>query len=268
MKVPQKKHLPRAYRPNQAHLIASSSCSLRTSPTFFVEYNTDFSNMAKRGVSLTNYYAVTHPSQPNYFSQVAGEYFNWNSDDDKDLNTTFLVDLLEAKGISWKAYQESFPAPCYSSTLGSYYRKHNPFISFASVRLNPQRCAKIVNASQLDDDLASGNLPQYSYYTPNINNDGHDSGLVFAGHYLTAFLEPRLPKFPPGTIIVITWDEDDYLDSNHIYTAVIGSMIKPGTTDNTAYTHYSLLRTVEDNFQLGSLNKNDAKANGYQFFTN
>ena len=37
-------------------------------------------------------------------------------------------------------------------------------------------------------------------------------------------------------------------------------MIPPGTTDDTAYTHYSLLRLVEDSFALGTLNRNDASA--------
>jgi hypothetical protein len=42
------------------------------------------------------------------------------------------------------------------------------------------RCAKVVNAADplagLDADLAAGTLPQYSFYTPDINNDGHDTG--------------------------------------------------------------------------------------------
>lgn len=35
------------------------------------------------------------------------------------------------------------------------------------------RCANIVPATQFDSDLANGNLPSYSYYTPNQMNDAH-----------------------------------------------------------------------------------------------
>eukprot|EP01120_Amphizonella_sp_Union-15-10_P012329 TRINITY_DN5453_c0_g2_i1.p1 TRINITY_DN5453_c0_g2~~TRINITY_DN5453_c0_g2_i1.p1 ORF type:complete len:307 (-),score=60.37 TRINITY_DN5453_c0_g2_i1:72-935(-) len=236
-------------------------------PYIFVEWNSDFIRWAKLGVFLTNYYAITHPSQPNYWCQVAGDFFDYHEDSLVNLNHTNLVDLLEAKGITWKAYEEDYPGNCFAGEVeGKYYRKHNPFISFDSVRNSPQRCAKIVNASELDDDLAKGTLPQYSYYTPNIDNDGHDTGLDYAGRFLTSFMSQRLDKFPNGTLIVITWDEDDYLDFNHIYTAVLGSMVVPGTKDDTPYTHYSLLRTVEDNFGLGSLGRNDAQANGFQCF--
>jgi hypothetical protein len=53
-------------------------------------------------------------------------------------------------------------------------RKHNPFISWKSVRESPEKCAKIVNSAQLDVDLAAGQLPQYSFYTPTMDNDGHE----------------------------------------------------------------------------------------------
>lgn len=42
-------------------------------------------------------------------------------------------------------------------------------------------------------------------------------------------------------------------------------MVKPGTEDNTAYNHHSLLKTVEDNWNLGTLGRGDEKANSFQF---
>ena len=184
--------------------------------------------------------------------------YNWNK--------TNLVDLMEAKSVSWKAYMEDLPYECYAGgSKGHYYRKHNPFVSFDNIRNNATRCAKIVNAKQLDQDLAAGTLPQYSYYTPNINNDGHDTGLAFAGKFLDSFFSQRLAKFPPGTLIFITWDEDDYLTNNQISSIAIGDMIKPGTEDNTQYNHFSLLRTIEDNWLLGDLGRYDATTNSFQF---
>ncbi len=51
------------------------------------------------------------------------------------------------------------PGNCDASTsVGTYYRKHNPLISFDSVRNNATRCAKIVNSDQLDKDLAGAVL--------------------------------------------------------------------------------------------------------------
>jgi hypothetical protein len=80
--------------------------------------------------------------------------------------------------IRRKTYQEDYPGTAtYCATneyYGKYCRKHNPFIAFVSINRNLTRCALIQNASQLDVDLARGTLPQYSFFTPNLDNDAHE----------------------------------------------------------------------------------------------
>jgi phospholipase C len=225
----------------------------------------------QKGSLLSNYYAITHPSQPNYLTQIAGDYFGKNTDDNVDIEATTIVDLLERKHISWKSYQEDYPGNCFTGTHYNrkYYRKHNPFLSFNNIRTNGTRCAKIVKSEQLAADIASQSLPQYMYYTPNIDNDGHDTGLAYANKYLSTFMPPLLESnFLNRTLIVITFDEDDYTEKNHIYTALVGSMIPSGKTDDNKYTHYDLLRTVEDNWSLGTLGRNDEKATAYKILSN
>lgn len=53
--------------------------------------------------------------------------------------------------------------------IGKYARKHNPFISFKNIQTNPERCAKIVNADVLDEDIKNDTVPQYVFYTPNVS---------------------------------------------------------------------------------------------------
>lgn len=64
--------------------------------------------LAKKGISLTNKFAVTHPSMPNYAAAVSGDYYGCNHDDVINIpsNVSTVVDLLEEKGISWGEYQE------------------------------------------------------------------------------------------------------------------------------------------------------------------
>ena len=78
--------------------------------------------------------------------------------------------------------------------------------------------------------------------------------------------------------MVVTYDEADfesdydtsqcykyYYDGpNHIYTVLLGDMISPGK-QHEGYNHYSLLKTVEQNFNLADLGKNDRDANYFQF---
>jgi Phosphoesterase family len=185
--------------------------------------------------------------------------------DDKnhDLNASHIGDLLEAHGKTWKNYAEGDPGPCYQQEKsGSYVRKHVPFISFVSVQNSPARCAKIVPATQLAKDIQDGTLPDFSFYSPDLKNDGHDTGIAYADKALKSTFEPLLnnPKFMKDMLLVVTFDEDDRHEGNKIFTALIGESVIPGAQDNSRYDHYSLLRTVEDLLDIGTLHQHDEHA--------
>ncbi|KAF9575033.1 hypothetical protein EC968_004530 [Mortierella alpina] len=220
-----------------------------------------------QGITLTNYHAVTHPSEPNYVATIGGDYFGMEDDDYHAIpsNYTTIVDLLEKKNLSWKAYQEDMPAACYKGyeNEGLYFRKHNPFIIFDSIATNPARCNNIVPATQLEQDIASGSIPNYSFYTPNMINDGHNTTVADASKWLSGFLPPLLANttFINNTLVVLTFDEtEDYKIPNRVWTILLGDVVanSKNTTDSTFYTHYSLLSTVESNWDLGNLGRQDA----------
>ncbi|KAI9251735.1 hypothetical protein BY458DRAFT_444119 [Sporodiniella umbellata] len=123
-----------------------------------------------KGVALTNYLATTHPSQPNYIALISGSTKGTNQDDESNIDRRTIVDLLEAKGISWKTYQEDYPGNCNKKMdIKGYARKHNPFISFKNIQKNKARCAKVVNSKVLDQDIKTNNVPQFVFYTPNVH---------------------------------------------------------------------------------------------------
>ena len=109
--------------------------------------NPYFKQLAGRGAYLSNYYAVSHPSEPNYLAMLAGDPLV-SDDGVYNLPQKNLVDLLEPAGIGWKAYQENYPGGCFAGSVagnagsGLYARKHNPFISFDSIRSNRRAAAR------------------------------------------------------------------------------------------------------------------------------
>jgi len=219
-------------------------------------------DLMKRGTILADYNALINPSQPNYFALTAGDTRGCENDEHIDVSGRFIVDLLEEKGISWKAYMEDYPGNCFSGAeYGKYRRKHNPFVSFGHVRHNATLCSKIVNAAELKLDVAVNALPRYSFYTPNMDNDGHDTSTEFASHWLKRFLKPLLasPNFMRNTLVVVTYDEGIKPD-NKIYTLLLGDMVPSGHLDNTFLTHYSLLRLIEEQFSLSDLGRGDVTA--------
>lgn len=221
-------------------------------------------SFAGQGALLSNFNAETHPSQGNYIALTAGSTAGVTSDKPYNLNVSHLGDLLEAKGRTWKVYAQAYPGNCYLGTQsGTYVRKHVPFLSYLNVQQNPQRCGNIVDDSGFSSDIAGGKLPDFSLFVPDIKNDGHDTGVAYASNWLNSYFAPLMknPAFMKDMLLVITFDEDDKSTStNHIYTALYGDSVTPGGVSNAAYTHYSLLRTIEDAFGLGTLNQNDSTA--------
>ena len=149
-------------------------------------------DLARRGAYFTAWAAITHPSQPNYIAMTAGDTHGVKDDGNVDLDVRHVGDLLEARGLKWKVYAEGYPGGCrLDSRIGPYVRKHVPFISFKNVQGDPDRCARIVNASRLFDDIAAGTLAEYSLYVPDRNNDGHDTDVGFADRWLGITFGPR-----------------------------------------------------------------------------
>ncbi|KAG0369234.1 phosphoesterase family-domain-containing protein [Gamsiella multidivaricata] len=226
-----------------------------------------FQSLLSSGILLNNYHALTHPSEPNYIASIAGSYYGVNNDGTYNFDSSYtsIVNLLEAKGLTWKTYQESMPSVCYtdSSYKSLYYRKHNPFISHQYISTNAARCKNVVPSTQLTTDLNNNALPNYSFFTPNIKNDGHDTTVGYAGKWLVNFLSPLLknPAFISNTLVVVTFDEaEDYTDeTNHVLALLLGDSVSSlkNTVDSTYYTHYSLLSTLESNWGLGNLGRGD-----------
>jgi len=232
--------------------------------------DTYFSSLASQsGVLLTNYHAVAHPSQPNYVSQLFGDTYGIKNDNNINVPGENIVDRLEGKGISWKAYMENYPGGCFTkakSSDGLYTRKHNPFISMDTIRTNADRCAKIVDASELDTDISNSDVPQYVYYTPNMDNDGHDTSPEVASSWLEQFFSTRLTdtRFVDArTLVVVTFDESENQNGdNQVWTVLLGGVVaeRTGQEDAGTYGHYCLTKTLEANWGLASLGRQDDTA--------
>ena len=221
-----------------------------------------FNKLARSYTLLTQYYAVTHPSLPNYIAMIGGDTlgitFDCTSCRVVPDDTQSLPDLVEASGRTWKTYQEDMPSPCYSGAeYRKYGMKHNPFIYFMPIRLDAQRCNRsIVPLTQLSLDIAAGAFPNFIFVTPNMCNDAHDCDVRTADTWLEGFMNRLMPPLDQSDqpyLIVLTWDEGQ---GNHsccglpaqaggrIATILVSPQAKSGFQDSTPYTHYSLLKTI------------------------
>ena len=220
--------------------------------------------LALRGGALRNYHAVTHPSQPNYIALASGSTHGVVGSDAVTLAVPHLGDLLDARGLSWKVYAEDYPGNCFLGLgSGTYVRRHVPFLSFANVQNDPARCREaIVNATAFDADVATKNLPAFAMYIPDLRNDGHDTSVTFADAWLRARFGPFFddPAFMDGTLVIVVFDEGTTTGPNIVYCVFYGAGVDPATSTTAFYDHYSLLRTIEEIFHLGTLHQHDETA--------
>ncbi|KAH9927904.1 phosphoesterase family-domain-containing protein [Epithele typhae] len=241
-----------------------------------------FQNLSKEGILLDSFYAVTHPSEPNYLAAVAGDF--WGLADDAfyhaPQNISTIVDLLDQGNVSWASYQENMPSDGFTGfnytqadyitghdTYTYYVRKHNGLIIHDSVANVSSRAHRIRNFNDFAADLKADVIPQWVFVTPNLVNDAHDTTIDFTGDWLNYWLVPLLGEAAFNdnrTLILLTFDENEtYTVNNRIYTLVLGGGVPAhlrGTTDSTYYTHYSALSTVEANWELMSLGRGDTNA--------
>jgi hypothetical protein len=159
-----------------------------------------------------------------------------------------LVDQLEGKSLSWKAYMQSLPKvggldeyDPISNVNGTlvprklYAQKHNPFYYFQDIRENPARMQLIVPFTQFSQDMAEGNVADFVWISPDQCNDMHgvsggnaaavniplcgypstglDHNAINLGDQFLSQAVPQImnsPAWADGSVLVIVWDEDDY----------------------------------------------------------
>jgi len=203
----------------------------------------------------TNMYAVSHPSLPNYLALTGGSTFGISSDcTDCSVHASSIVDQLARAGVSWRAYMEGLPHPCFTGpSAGDYAKKHDPFVYYTPVTSNPARCAGVVPMDRLSADERAGSLPRFAWITPNLCHDMHDCSVATGDRFLRGLVPPLLRALGPHGLLVLTWDEGSsdngccrLASGGHVATILAGGAARAGAKLRTPVDHYSVLQTIED----------------------
>ena len=232
-----------------------------------VEENTNYSSVTSSSMPYfsglmmqyglaTQYYANTHPSIGNYFMLTTGQVLTNN---DSQTPSSFPVSAdnvvreLVAASKSWKAYAESLPSVGYlggdtTSGGGQYYVRHVPIAYLTDVQNSSAQQQNLVPFTQLAQDLSTGNLPNYSFITPNGCDDAHDCGLSTADNWLKNNIDPLIKNsvFQKDGLLIVVFDEssNDNTDGGGrvVCTLISPAFSKLGYQSTTIYQHQSLLR--------------------------
>ena len=204
--------------------------------------------LASSGANMTQSFAVTHPSQPNYIALFSGSL---NGVTDNTCPHTLGMDNLGAQlgaaGLGFAGYSEDLPSVGFTGCgSGAYARKHNPWVNFTNVPATAN-----LPLTSFPTDYAT--LPAVSFVVPNLNNDMHDGSIGQGDSWIRDHLDGYVQWAQQhNSVFVLTFDEDDNTAGNQIATLILGQRVQPGQYSERI-THYSVLRTLEDAFGLAAL---------------
>jgi len=201
--------------------------------------------LAATGALFTDSHAISHPSLPNYLAIFSGSTQGVTDDGCSYLfSGPNLASELIAHGYTFGGYAENLPSSGgRSCNTGLYGQRHVPEAYFTNT-------PPVVNYA----GSLPGIMPTVMFLTPNICDDMHDCSVAHGDAWLASNV-PQILAYDAlhNGLLILTWDEDDHYSGNHVATIFVGPMVTAGTFSQSI-DHYSVLRTITDNYGLPVLN--------------
>ncbi len=210
-------------------------------------------SLTAQGTLFTNYFAIGHPSQPNYLAMYSGSTQGVTGDSTYYFPTTpSLGGELQQAGYSFAGYAESGDTAAYHEAWLSFGDSANSGLDF----------------SQFPTSGNFSQLPTVSFVIPNLNDDmTTDLGLPEAQTIGQGdqWLSDNLGAYinwakSNNSLFVFTFDEDDDTGNNRVATLVVGQGVAAGAVNTQLLDHYSLLATIESFYGLPALGNSAAAA--------
>jgi phospholipase C len=193
-----------------------------------------------------------------------------------------LRTLLDAKGVSWKYYSPDFKGctachpynPCSLCAGGEL----NAFDMIAAVRYGKEWGSKVsMPDTNIFSDIEHGTLPAVSWLVPDEVDSDHpgapyDYGPSWVAQVVNAIGKSSAWK---NTAVIVLWDDWGGFYDNavppkrndqgglgfRIPLMVVSPYVHEGMISHTQYEFGSILRCIEDTFDLGRLGTTDGTSN-------
>ncbi len=234
-----------------------------------------FAYLAAHYAYAENDYAICHPSAPNYLALTSGAtYSQCGTDAHHTDSVSNVANTASTAHLSWAAYAESMPKPCDLTSSYPYAVKHEPFLFYADVTSNTTRCdAHVLNLTAFGSAANASRLPNYSFVTPNLLDDGHDTNVSYASTWLRGFLGPLVNRSSfAHTAYFVVFDEGtsdlgagtnatgptNTTGGGHVYLSIVSPLsVGVGNLSNVT-SHYTVLTTIEWLLGLSSTGHHDS----------
>ena len=179
-----------------------------------------------------------------------------------------LRDVLDARNVSWRYFTEA---------LHGAGRAWDAFDAIRVVRYSPEWTDNVINPqTAIFKTIKDGQLPAVSWVIPDAFDSDHpgnhrDSGPSWVAQIVNAVGESSYWK---STVIIVVWDdwggEFDHVAPPQIDAQglgfrvpclIISAYARKGFVSHTQYEFGSILKFIEDNWNLDRLRTSDVRAN-------
>jgi hypothetical protein len=193
----------------------------------------------EHGATFAHYYAITHPSGPNYRAIVSGH--TWTHQEVFDKERPTVASELNGIGIPTIDWYVG----------GKPDLKHNPYVDLHSkITIKPNgpfepdtlpASVQVYLGYDDDDNAHNGPLSKVDEnlqdLTARLNRSKWFNRADASGHY---------------PVLMVSWDES-FTAANDVYTSFYGHGVKAGYVSPVRYNHYNMCRTLTDNWGLPPL---------------
>lgn len=231
-----------------------------------------------------------------FFTSAAGgsvrNHFYWISgapgNEEKDAlrpegfnDVPTIFDSLQAAGVSWKFYVQNLDLDInYRNTVeGSQAGQliWAPVLNYDRFLDDPELSSRIVPLEEFFEDLANDTLPAVSYMVPSGASE-HPPGSIQAGERFIRSLITGLMRSEawPSTAFIWTYDDwggwydhvappqvDRFGYGFRAPTLLVSPYAKRGFIDSTTLDFTSILKFIEENWDIAPLAERDAAANSF-----
>ena len=262
LSTPQSKHVVLVVEENQGYSTVVGNTAVWP----------NLNNLIGQGALPTNYYANSHPSIGNYFMLTTGQLLTTDDNSTTVYNVDNIARRMLSSNVSFRIYAEGITQGYVGGNTGLYLIRHNPFAMLSDVADNAQVANQVIwPFSQFATDLASGNLPEFSYIVPDVNDDAHNGTPQQADTWLQANVVAPLAgsaafQTEGDGILIVDFDEAATSDSSygggHVSPVLWGPLVQRGyqQTSTTIYQHQSMVRTLMEALGLPNPPANAATA--------
>jgi acid phosphatase len=246
------KKLPPGALPKPKHVVIVVEENKAYSQIIDNEEAPFINKLATEGASFRYFYAITHPSEPNYLALFSGSTQGLIDDScPHHYSGANLASALAQAGYSFATYSQSLPQTGFRGcSQGRYRRRHNPAVNWQGLNVDARQNQPF---SAFPQDFAK--LPTVAFVIPDLDHDMHD-GSIAAGD---TWLKQNLGRYAQwvqhhNSLLIVTFDEDDDSEANRIATLIVGARVQPGQYDRPVNL-YNLLRILEAMYNLPRLGK-------------